>query len=157
MKTIHRLPDERARRAPHAGGPRRNLTATLTGANSALAEARMARSIALSAVTDGKVTVLDIVKAAKRSDGAPLRRIQVRQLLMAQPGWSKRRAEAMLARLVLGSRVKDPAGLTIQWLISPRSRKTLLDEFAEALSPRRGSPPWEGFPFAPEPTNSKAG
>lgn len=135
-------------------GERSPLTgASLARAREALGQASGVRAEHLLAITEGTLTVLDVIEAACTGPGRPLRRIGLRQLCLAQQGWGIRRTDALLS--TLAERAGDEGALRdldIAWLIDPRyyGRRFLL--WADLLRPRRTAPPWPGFPYAPSPT-----
>lgn len=115
-----------------------------------LDEARLQRSRHLIAITEGDLTALDVVGAACAEEGKPLRRISLRQLLLAQPRVGEQRARRHLSVVaaILGTN-EDLGTKSIAWLIDPRSGGRRLLAWLDAQQPRHEL--WPGFPFAPEP------
>lgn len=113
----------------------------------ALERARRVRAEHLLAVAEGFVTVDDVIRSAK---GIPaLRRIRIRQLLAAQPGWGVVSADRVLGRMrvLLDGRVTDRP--TVGWLVDAVNGGVRLAAFCEARDRFTGAP-WPGWPyFAP--------
>ncbi|WP_412905262.1 hypothetical protein [Aeromicrobium sp. 179-A 4D2 NHS] len=119
-----------------------------------LAEARRrasrTRAEWLVAITEGVVTVDDLIRAACEPDGKPLMKISLSQLLLAQPGVGKAKAERVLRKThtALSGRGDDSQPLqTVANLVDPRSGGRRYVAFRDALSDRQT--PVTGFPFAP--------
>lgn len=122
-------------------------------AYSAAVAANRQRAAALIAVSDpaAAMSVTGVISAACIPSGRPLRRITLRQLLLAQQGWSSDRVGKTLERTVASLEIEsiDLRRLTIAWLLDPRAGGTRFMAFCDALHHRTAGP-WDGFPFAPK-------
>lgn len=77
-------------------------------------------------------------------------------LLAAQPEWSQKRAAKVVAALTFGRRgIAEPQNIRLNWLFAARASTDRVVELAELLSPRRGAPPWTGWPYTPDPKASR--
>lgn len=135
-----------------------NARPPLTVANTRKREANRTRAEWLASIQVGVLTVPDLINAALADDGASLRRIGLRQLLLAQ-SWGPTRVERTLTRL--RTLTDPPAGhhgtkveaskrrLTVAWLVDRRVRGSRLAAWADVMQER--TPPWTGFPFTPDP------
>ncbi|WP_156250841.1 hypothetical protein [Pseudactinotalea terrae] len=116
--------------------------------------AAMRRAEYLMSVTDGLLSVNDVVNAAAEPGNKALLRITLHQLLLSQPGWGQVRAGAAMDRLVslLGLRldVGPLRRLPLSWLLDPRAAGTRLLAWLDATTPQMAAP-WPGFPFTPAP------
>src|SRR5690625_4567971 len=72
-------------------------TPSLDTANSALGQARRHRALAVLSVAQGQATVMDIVRQA--TNEPYLKKIRLRQLLMAQEGWGENRADGLITQI----------------------------------------------------------
>lgn len=117
-------------------------------AREALSAARRTRAEYLIALTEGLIDISDLLAFAVTEDGAPLRRISLRQLLLSQPGWGERRTARVLSALSdrLGT-AERPKDMTIAWLIDPRSGGRRYLAWLDVRQ-AKSSAPWPGFPFA---------
>lgn len=116
--------------------------------------AALRRAEHLMAVTDGMLSIADVVEAACQPGNKALLRITLHQLLLSQPGWGEVRTSATLQRLLtlLGLRL-DPARtrrLPVAWLVDPRAAGTRLLAWLDATNPQMAAP-WPGYPFTPPP------
>ena len=129
----------------------------LAKANQGLAAARRRRAEWTVGVANGMLTPLDVIVAAESNRADPLRRVRLRQLLMAQAGWGEIKADAGLRRLVevSGANVADVKKLTVGWLVHPHSRRRRLMCWLDVFEVTRDQPPWEGFPFTPDPSPAR--
>lgn len=128
--------------------PRPNHPApSIDKARAALNTARRQRAEYLVAITDGLVTVLDVIEAAAADSGRALRRISLRQLLLSQPGWGERRTNRILSALAarMGAN-DDPKDMTIAWLIDPRSGGRRFLAWLDVLGVISGEPR-KAFPY----------
>lgn len=124
----------------------------LARANTARSRAVAERSAALLAITSGAATVWDVMRAATTHQS--LGKVRLRQLLLAQDGWSPAHVNAALRRTVRTAGLDSSAvtgWLNIDWLLDPRVRGRRLLAFADAVAPDSLAP-WPGFPFTPIPT-----
>src|SRR5690606_5935975 len=109
-------------------------------ANAARDQALAERSAALVAVGTGRASIWRVLRAARVNQ--PLMRIRLRQLLLAQEGWTPARANAVLRRTIrtaAGTEAEREAltakmsRLTVSWLLDQRSRGRRLLAFLDAL------------------------
>lgn len=116
--------------------------------------AAMRRAEYLMSVTDGLLSINDVVNAAAEPGNKALLRITLHQLLLSQPGWGQVRAGTAMDRLLglLGLRldVDRIRRLPLSWLLDPRAAGTRLLAWLDATTPQMG-PPWPGFPFTAAP------
>lgn len=119
-------------------------------AREALDDARHLRARNLLRVTNGEQRALDVILSAREAGGVALRQIKLRQLLLAQPGVGRQRADAFLS--AVASTLETSADLgskNISWLIDPRSGGRRFLCWLDAST--RQTAPWPGFPCAPNP------
>ncbi|MDC7120256.1 hypothetical protein OMK64_01750 [Cellulomonas fimi] len=131
-------------------------------ATSALRAAREMRGEALFTIADGLIDPIDVARDAMTPEGEPLRRISLRQLLLAQPGWGEARTDELIRRLHAFCEITEPPRrLSIRWLIDPRVSGRRLVAFCDLLDEGRAAVarggevdvvPWAGYPFTPMPT-----
>ena len=114
-------------------------------------EARKVRAQYLILLSRGAITVGDILSvAATQSDVArALRRLPLIDLveghLKVNRQTAKKRLEDMV--LILGSTPKKPVTrLTVGWVLDARTHNRRLMVFADAVNPKRGTPPFPTFP-----------
>lgn len=105
----------------------------------------------LISVTDGILTVPDIIEHAITGEGIPLRKISLYQLLLAQPGWGRKRTKQTLAHVrdILETSMPEKE-MTVGWLTAPRYGGKNMLAWIDAFT-LRYSAPWAGFPFSPVP------
>ena len=127
-------------------------------AQTARHKADLIRATALLLVAGGKINVWGVLQSASIPAGRPLLRLSLRQLLLAQPGVGSRSEEHLLGSLLcrlglpMGVKASETSGLTVQWLIDPRTNGRRMLAFIDVMNDRAGGPPWLGFPFAPPPS-----
>jgi len=113
----------------------------------ALTVARLDRAEHLVAITLGYLSPYDVIVLACRPERRALRRISLRELLLAQPGVGERRADAFLD--LVASLLELPVPFDrkrrIQWLIDPRAGGRRLRAWVDASRPK--TPPSPAFPF----------
>lgn len=150
----HPAPRVVARRVSKTTAPKPRTVVSapsLDKAHSALSAARLMRAEYLVALTEGVITMQDIIEASLNEIGKPLRRISLRQLLLSQPGWGQRRASRFLRAVAERLEVAcDPREMTIAWLTDPRAGGRRYLAWLDVTQPKNGSP-WAGFPFTPRP------
>lgn len=102
-------------------------------------------------VATGQISAFDVVLAAMGPDGAPLRRIRLDQLVLAQPNVGRVRATAFLSEVAarLDEAPGDISGKDVLWLTVPRAGAKRLYAWMDAT--KAHSAPWPGFPLAPRP------
>ena len=131
----------------------------ISTARAAGVEARRMRAEHLLAVSERLLSPLDVVELAAQYEHRALRRIRLHVLLSAQPGVGEVKArlvcENMLRTLhgreLTDTERKSVKRLTVAWLLDTRSAGRRWVAFYDALHRKRvPSPPWPGFPFAPE-------
>lgn len=124
---------------------------SLAGARAALTSARRYRAERLLAVAGGELSALAVIAQAATAQGAPLRRISLRQLLLAVPHCGQQSTTRVLHDMA-GVLTVDAAGLggcTVGWLVDPRSGGRRMLAWLDAHQRPRPEPPWPGFPYAP--------
>lgn len=96
----------------------------------------------------------DVFHEATSPDGKPLRRLSLRQVLLAQPGVGPAQVRQILLRMFdhLGTEVERP---TVQWLIDSRTRGRRIRALHDATRDPQQGPPWHGFPYAPPPETTR--
>jgi hypothetical protein len=89
----------------------------------------------------------DVLTEASTPDGRPLLKLSLRQLLLARPGWGRKRTEAVIRKVssVATGRI-EARQITVGWLLDPRSGGRRFAAWLDALEPKTG-PAWPGFPF----------
>lgn len=119
-------------------------------AAAAAAAARGAKHAYLLAVQNEQITVHDVVLAALSAEGRPLRRIKLKQLLLAHKDFSEQRAYRLLTALAESLELQDFGEVVrsadIGWLIDARTGGKRLMAWQDLLSSREVTCP--GFPFA---------
>lgn len=121
----------------------------------ALARARLdadtMRAEWLIGVTSEILTVPDLIEQSLTDEGAPLRKITLRQLLLAQPRWGRKRVKETLekVRATLGTSIRERE-MTVGWLTDVRYDGKNMLAWIDAFTPRTTAP-WVGFPLAPQP------
>lgn len=123
--------------------------------HTAKAAAEDARHRALLSVSDGLLTVWDVLREAAAPQGKHLLKLRLVRLLEAQPGWSRTRADrvvrhaASLEELALPTR-RDLGAIRVAWVIDARvgARRWLALADAVKVTDDPG-PAWPGFPYSP--------
>lgn len=118
-------------------------------AQKALVSVRRYRADTMMAVAGGVLTPIDVIEAAAEVSGRHLLKIQLSQLLLAQPGVGALRVNAMVTELSRAcSGGDDPKKLTVGWLLDNRTRGARFRSWLWIAETRgRPAPPWPGFPF----------
>jgi hypothetical protein len=128
--------------------------ASVADMNSARSQAQRLRAEWLLSINAGLLTLPELVEFAATPDGAALRSIRLRGLLMSQPRWGETRADAVLSalRAVLYLPADIPlAKLAVGWLLDNRSADgRRFDAFLDVTGTDRIAP-WRGFPFSENP------
>lgn len=106
----------------------------------------------LIGITSEILTIPDLIEHSLGEDGAPLRKITLRQLLLAQPRWGRKRVKEVLERVrsTLGTNIRERE-MTVGWLTDVRYDGKNMLAWIDAFTPRSGAP-WVGFPLSPPPT-----
>ena len=125
-------------------------------ANLAKGEAERMRAEHLLGVAEGFLTIWDVVDAAASDAHRALLKIRLRQLLMAQPGWSQARAEGVITKTLATTgqmSVRDEMlKLRLAWLLDSRTGGSRLAALADAVHClEETGPPWPGFSRSPAP------
>lgn len=115
--------------------------------NAARHAAAKIRARTMARVAAGQVSPLDVIRVAHTAEGIVLRRLTLRHLLAAQPGWGDARASRVLDHL--RRTVGGPDRLTVGWLIDRRTGRSRLAEFVSVAGRDRADSPWVGFPYLP--------
>lgn len=102
------------------------------------------------------MSLWDVLQQAADPSGRPLLRLQLRQILLAQPGVGVKTARSYLNDLadLLGLRLAAPShrSLTVQWLLDPKAHGRRMLALLDVMSAPTDPHPWSGFPFAAPPT-----
>ncbi len=116
--------------------------------NSARQQAAIFRAEWLMLIHDEIMSLSDLMHEAEREESKALLRLTLRQILLAQPGWGRRKTNQILDHIlsVLGAKI-DRRQLTAGWLIDPRSGGRRYASWLDAFEEKR-TPPWPGFPHA---------
>ncbi|PPG14393.1 hypothetical protein [Rathayibacter rathayi] len=119
--------------------------------NAAKKAANEMRAEWLYSIAAGYVTTTDVLTVASTTEGAPLRRLTLHQLLSHQPSWGDARSGRVITHLrrVLGESTIAQKRMTVAWLLDARAGGRRLQVFEDALAPR--VIPFDGFPFTPAP------
>lgn len=122
----------------------------------ALSDARRYRAEWQLGLTAEDVTPLDLFAHAASEEGKPLRRLTLRQVLLALPGYGPIRTQTVLDALAV--RVGVPTGpsthdLTVAWLLDPRAGGKRFLCWLDAT--REKMTPWTGFPATPMPRSHR--
>lgn len=116
--------------------------------NRARATAARFRAEWLHLVHDRMVTPGDVLAEAARPEAKPLLKLSARQLLLAQPGWGRARADAVIERIITVSQAKiESRQTTIGWLLDPRAGGRRFAAWLDAFEDREVLPE-PGFPYA---------
>jgi hypothetical protein len=126
------------------GTPPRNSSEKLAGARRS---ASRVRAEWLMLVNDETVTPADLLNEAARADARPLLRLSLRQVLLAQPAWGRKRTEAVIGHIssIFGGRIEGRQ-ITVGWLLDPRAGGRRFHAWLDAHQPKT-RPPWPGFPY----------
>lgn len=114
-------------------------------------EARSTRAQYLVLLSQGAVSAGDILAvAATQSDTArALRRIPLVDLVGLHLKVTRKQAKRKLKEMVaiLETKPKKPVTrLTVGWVLDARTHNRRLMVFADAINPKRGTPPFPTFP-----------
>ena len=117
-------------------------------ARASLSEARLQRSEYLISITEGYINPIDLIESAATVNGRPLRRITLRQLLLAQPRVGETRCRAYLSAVAETLETPEDLGeKTVAWLLDPRcGGRRFLAWVAAAQDPKPPVAP--GWPLA---------
>lgn len=124
--------------------PPRNDVAAL---NSARRAAALYRAEWLMSITDGIVTLQELMTEASRPEARALLKLSLRQVLLSQPGWGRKKAEKILMHIesVTGATM-ERRKITVGWLLDPRAGGRRYAAWLDAFEPK--TTPWPGFPYA---------
>ena len=88
----------------------------------------------------------DLLREAARPEAKPLMKLSLRQVLLAQQGWGRRKTDAVIDHVsaVSGARI-DRRKMTVGWLLDPRSGGRRFAAWLDAFEPK--TKPWPGFPY----------
>lgn len=116
--------------------------------NTAREQADRFRAEWLHLVHDEMVTPGDVLTEAGRPEAKPLLKVSIRQLLLAQKGWGRVRADAIIESIITVSEAKiESRQVTIGWLLDPRAGGRRFAAWLDAFEPRAALP-GPGFPYA---------
>lgn len=98
-------------------------------------------------VSEGMFTPTDVIAEAAKPAGAPLLKLGLRQLVMAQPDWGEARSSALVSKVISVSGSKIPvAKATVSWLLDRRSGGRRFAAWLDSIQEKAGTP-GAGFPF----------
>lgn len=117
-------------------------------------QADLVRGSWLLRLTQGQATATEVITAAAGPGGAPLMRLRLRSLLMAQPGWGEDRSEHLVSQVirVSGAQLRPGFQATVAWLLDRRAGGRRFAAWLDALQVKDGLP-CAGFPFRLEGTH----
>lgn len=115
--------------------------------NTARRAASRIRAEWLMHINEGTLTPSDLMKEAARPEARPLLKLSLRQILLSQQGWGRKRADSALDHVagVIGGKI-DRRHLTVGWLLDPRAGGRRFAAWLDAFQPKTG-PLWPGFPY----------
>jgi hypothetical protein len=121
--------------------------ASLETMNSARRNAARFRAEWLMLVHDRMVSPGDVLAEAAQPDARPLLKLSLRQLLLAQPGWGRTRADTIIEKILSVADAKiERRQVTIGWLLDPRAGGRRFAAWLDAFELRTSlSEP--GFPY----------
>ncbi|KAB1661614.1 hypothetical protein F8O07_06835 [Pseudoclavibacter sp. CFCC 13796] len=130
------------------------MSPDIVAARDALHIARLMRAEYLLGVNDAVLTIDDVIRSSRQPARSPLRRIQLRQLLMAQTGTGPKGADLTIERMFdLLELRRPPKRPTIAWLLDERAGGVRLRAFLDART-TSSEPPWPQWPY--ETTRGKS-
>lgn len=111
-------------------------------------EAALFRAEWLMLLHDGTVAPNDVVREAAEPDAQPLLRLSIRQMLLAQEGWGRKTAEAVIGKVMAVTEGRmGPRQTALGWLLDRKSGGRRFAAWLDAFEPKAG-PAWNGFPHA---------
>lgn len=115
--------------------------------NTARRAASRTRAEWLMHINEGTLTPSDLMKEAARPEARPLLKLSLRQVLLSQQGWGRKRADGVIAHIagVIDGKI-DTRHLTVGWLLDPRAGGRRFAAWLDAFQPKTG-PLWPGFPY----------
>lgn len=124
--------------------PPRNHPALLQSARR-LADRKRAEWLLL--VNDGTFGPAELLHEAARADGRALLKLSLRQVLLAQKGWGRKKTDAVLSHIfsIVGGKI-EVRQATVGWLLDPRAGGRRFGAWLDAFEPKSG-PLWPGFPY----------
>lgn len=130
----------------------------ITRAQEAKVNADRARARALLSVTEGMLTVWDVLRESATEAGAYLLPLGLVRVLEAQPDWTKARAYAVTRHVAAldgmsGLTRGQLARIRLRWVVDARAgfrRWLTLADGIKVTGPP--GPPWPGFPYSPAPS-----
>lgn len=130
---------------------------TLETANAARRNAAVYRAQWLMLIHDGMVTPGDVLADAAGPQARPLMKLSLRQLLLAQQGWGKTRADGVIDKILSVTDAKiERRQVTIGWLLDPRAGGRRFAAWLDAFEPRSALG-GAGFPYARRSAHGSAG
>lgn len=134
-------------------------TPTMGASNSASGVAMRAENSRLRArwltkVASGEDSPLDVIAACANGGPAlePLRRLQIKVLLSAQPDWGPKRVRQTISLLRRWCDVKPELAtkdMTVSWMLDGKVKGARFRALVDAMTPREA--PWAGFPHTGDP------
>ncbi|MEJ7648669.1 MAG: hypothetical protein WKF57_06510 [Nakamurella sp.] len=143
--------------APLKQAPPRAIS--IASAHTALERARRSRAEWLVSLSDGMIRPLDVFAQAATLEGAPLRKLTLRQVLTNTPGIGEATVRKQLTRLSreLGIAADHGAkSATVGWLLDNRTHGRRFIAWLGTVECDRVRPAWSGWPFAVEPGGSSS-
>jgi hypothetical protein len=115
--------------------------------NSARRAAARIRGEWLMFINDGTFSPGDLMKEAALPESKALLKLSLRQVLLSQRGWGRKRTDAVIDHIagVIGAKI-DRRHLTVGWLLDPRAGGRRFAAWLDAFQPKTG-PIWPGFPY----------
>ncbi|GAA4033698.1 hypothetical protein GCM10023063_16870 [Arthrobacter methylotrophus] len=130
---------------------------TLEKANAARRSAAVYRAQWLMLIHDGMVTPGDVLADAAGPEARPLLNLSLRQLLLAQQGWGRTRADNVIDKILSVTDAKiERRQVTIGWLLDPRAGGRRFAAWLDAFEPRSALG-GAGFPYAKRNAHGSAG
>lgn len=129
---------------------------TLQTANRARVSAARFRAEWLMLVNDRMVLPGDLIAEAARPEAKSLLKLSLRQLLLAQPGWGRTRANTVIDKILSVSNANiERRQATVGWLVDPRAGGRRFAAWLDAFEPRSALG-GAGFPYARRSSHGSA-
>jgi hypothetical protein len=114
--------------------------------NSARRSADRFRAEWLILINEEMMKPADLLREAARPEAKPLMKLSLRQVLLAQPGWGRRKTDTVIDHVsaISGARI-DRRKITVGWLLDPRAGGRRFAAWLDAFTPK--NQPWPGFPY----------
>jgi hypothetical protein len=107
----------------------------------------------LLALAEEPAQLSELLEAAGTQVGSPLRFITLEELIATARRCSLSKAREVVRRIVSTCVGGSGGGVRpdVRWLLDYRAGGRRLAAFADAMTPLREGPPWEGFPWTVVP------